>query len=192
MKILKSLIFEGRIPYFPQIKSVALFVAWLAPWSIFFLYPEFKEFGEIAWFALIFVLTIKPLALIFPDLKILSSLMMMRKEVGVFAGMMMLAHFVGFLLQEQISVFELNFDYRDIYLWGVLAIVTVIPVLLTSNKKAMIVLKRNWKRVQRLVYPLMFLAAVHISLVGEESGIAGLLAVVVLWTLMKLKFKVKF
>lgn len=190
MKFLKSLILDGRIPYLAQIKSVALFLAWVAPLSVFFLYPEYEEFGEIAWYALIFVLTIKPIALILPDLRIFSALMMMRKELGIFAGMMMMGHFVGFLLEEKVAVWDLNFAYQDIYLWGILAIVLLIPVLLTSNKKAMLILKKNWKRVQRLVYPLMFFAAVHITLVGEESGIAGLLAVVVLWVLMKLKFTV--
>jgi len=52
---------------------------------------------------------------------------------------------------------------------GTLAALMLVPLGLTSNRVAMRVLGRDWKRLHRLVLPVFALVAVHLVLVGSEA-----------------------
>ena len=45
----------------------------------------------------------------------------------------------------------------------------MVPMAATSNEAAMRLLRRNWKRVQRLAYPLGVLTLVHWCLIDYGS-----------------------
>jgi DMSO/TMAO reductase YedYZ heme-binding membrane subunit len=49
-----------------------------------------------------------------------------------------------------------------------LAFVTMIPLLLTSNNYAIRLLKRNWKRFQKLTYLFFIASGIHIYMVGGK------------------------
>ena len=195
MNMLKRIFIDGKIPYLMPIKNILYWIAWIAPFSIFFIYFDFGDFGEIGWFALVGVLVIRPLADIFPKVKILRSLVMFRREVGVFAGMMILAHFAGFLIasgNSLVTIFgrEGFWDFANPQVWGILGALFAIPVLATSNKRAIAFLKGKWKSVQRLTYLFFIFGGVHIIIVGEESGIIAVVVIGLLWTLAKVGVKI--
>ena len=73
--------------------------------------------------------------------------------------------------------------------WGLIGIVFAIPVLLTSNKFAMVLLKRKWKHIQSLTYLFFVFGGIHIALIEDGEGFIAIGAVAVLWLLAKFKFQ---
>ena len=53
------------------------------------------------------------------------------------------------------------------YLWGLGAVVVMLPLALTSNQGAMRLLKRNWKRLQQASYVVIGLLIAHLLLLPE-------------------------
>ncbi len=169
-------------------------MAWILPFSVFFLYREYTDFASIGFYVLIGVLSIRSLTVIFPNIKILRLLLFFRREFGIFSGMMIMAHFTGYLLVNNVSLIDVfsNKMYWDLstkYLWGLLGVMCAIPVLLTSNKKAMIFLKSKWKSVQRLSYLFLLFGSVHVFFVGEWALASGVLFVAFLWIVARFKAK---
>ncbi len=105
--MLKSIFIDGKLPYLAQIKTVLYVLAWLAPFSIFFLYTSYNDFAEIGWNCLVAVLAIRPISDIFPNIGLFRILRSLRREFGVFSGMMIVAHFVGFLLNDKVALSEI-------------------------------------------------------------------------------------
>ncbi|MFT7184367.1 MAG: sulfoxide reductase heme-binding subunit YedZ [Oceanicoccus sp.] len=195
-KLIKEIVLDGKIPYLMTMKKIALWLAWLTPLSVFFIPHEYKEFAETGWVVLVAVMIIRPLVSIFPDFKILRSLFLLRKEFGIFAGMMIMAHFAGFLITKQVSIVDIftqstYWQIDSYYFWGILGVLALIPVLLTSNKTTRLFLKRKWKSIQRLVYPLFIFGGIHIAILGESSGLVGVGILVLLLTLDKFKLKIR-
>ena len=192
--MLKKIILDGQIPYLLPLKKVLFWLALILPLYIFVEPREFSEFGEIGWNILIAVLLIRPLADIFPDLKILRTFSMLRKEFGIFAALLLIAHFVGFLMMREISIWDGLFKPENWETaacgWGLVGIIFVIPVLLTSNKFSMVLLKRKWKYVQHFTYLFFIFGGIHLALMGE-GGIDAIGIVLAAWLAAKLGFKIK-
>ncbi len=193
--MLKKLILDGQVPYLMTLKKVLFWLALVLPLYIFIEPREFGEFGEIGWTVLIAVMLIRPFADIFPDIKLLRTLTMFRREFGILAVLLLVAHFVGYFMVQEISVWEgmTNFEYWQSAAcgWGFIGIIFAIPVLLTSNKLSMILLKRKWKGIQSLAYIFFIFGGIHISMLGEEEGLVAVIFVAVLWLLAKFGFKIK-
>jgi DMSO/TMAO reductase YedYZ heme-binding membrane subunit len=194
--MLKKIFLHGQIPYLAKIKPVLYWFAWILPLTIFLMPREHGEFAEIGWKALLAVMAIRPLADLLPDLRVLRTLTALRREVGVFAGMMILAHVVGWMILRDVSLVDIftsgrYWQFDGIFLWGLLGMFAGILVLITSNSFAMKLLQRNWKRVQSLSYLFLLFGGIHIWLVGEEEAILGMAFVFVLWVLAKFKLRVR-
>lgn len=195
--MLKSLILDGKIPYAPTVKKVAFWIAWLSPLLIFAIPDQFRDFGSIGLWVLVFVLSMGQLAFILPSIRLFGSLMLFRGELGVFSGMMVLAHFAGYLLFNGINIVDVidgkfYWDWQGFYFWGILGMLAMLPVLLTSNKFSRKKLGAGWKKVQKLSYLFLLFGAIHVVMIGEGAGIAAIIAVVTLRVLQKLKFQIKF
>jgi len=196
MKFIRELILEGKIPRFRTIKLIALVLSFL-PIPVFFLAKVSpRDYAELGWNFLIGIMLIRPLADVFPGIRILRSLVPFRKEFGIAAAWFMVLHSYGaFAAQGKnlLAVFDAKYWHLNHpLLWGILGFFCVLLLLFTSNMFSMKLLKQNWKRVQRLSYPLFFFVAVHIALIsGRWSKVmVPVLAVMILWTLAKLKIKV--
>lgn len=194
--VLKELIIDGRIPYFMRLKQILLWLAVVTPFYIFIVPDQFTDFAELGWNSLVFVMLIRPLADIFPNIKILRTLSMLRKEFGVFAGMLILAHFVGFIITQNVNVFSflfnpINWSLKTYFGWGLFGLLFGLSVLLSSNKFAMKLLGKWWRRVQKLAYLFFFFGGIHIVLGGEGSGLFGLIVVAVAWLLARFRFVVR-
>lgn len=194
--MLKKIFLQGYIPNILKIKKVLYCLAWVIPFSIFFMYGDYKDFASAGWAVLIGVVSIRPLADIFPDLKIFRTLVILRREFGVFAGMMFLAHFVGYLLINHISMSSIftNKSYWNLngmYVWGMMGIFIAIPLLVTSNRRAIIFLKTRWKIIQRFSYLLLLLGGIHQMAAGKWDGMIAVLLVAILWLLARVKFQIK-
>jgi len=198
MKMLRELILEGKIPYFRIVKTTALFLAFL-PLPIFFLFKiSPRECGELGWNILIGIMLIRPLADVFPGIKLLHSLVLFRKEFGIASAWLMILHAYGNFAAGGKNIFVeiLKPEYWKLshpLMWGILGLIVVTVLLLTSNSFSMRVLRQNWKRIQKSAYLLFFLSAIHIALISEDGivkVILPVLLVMILWTVASLKIKV--
>lgn len=87
-----------------------------------------------------------------------------RRILGVYAFLYGLLHFLIFFY------FELDFDFSDLFyevnqrpfiIAGMLALILLLPLFLTSTDWSMRLLRRNWRRLHRLMYPIGLLVALH-------------------------------
>lgn len=158
-----DLILEFLVRYKRHIYLTLLIADHLILLGLFF--PEYaKVFGNLAINLLIIILFLIPIALLTKS-KILIFLLHFRRPLGIAMGYSALVHGFGFIFSPQwfkyvfIDNWPASFLNPPFLLLGGLALIFVIPPLLTSNKVAMIFLGRKWKKVQCLVY-LVFIAAV--------------------------------
>ena len=198
VKFLDQVIVRGKIPYFSALKKI-VFCLWpLAIFAYFFINSNFKDYGELGWSVLIAVMLIRPLADVFPDLKILRSLVILRKEFGILAGVLIVIHSYGYFHAKNQNLFFEIFNpqywhFGHPFLWGLLGFLITLLLLLTSNRFSVRLLKRHWKKVQLLAYPLFFFSAIHIALVKKGEAMEVLLpvlAVSVLWAMARFKVKI--
>lgn len=190
----KKLIFKGQIPHFSVIRKL-LMITWLIPFYILIDQSAFKDFGWYGWWLIIFVIYIRPLSDILPKLGILKTLTMLRKELGILGGLFMLAHGIGFFLKDELplpsSFWNPEFwNFENHFGWGMAAFVLIFIITITSNKWGIRYMKKWWKRVQRLTYPVVILSAVHIGLARSDYKITMAILVVVmviLWILANRK-----
>ncbi len=133
-----------------------------------FLFPEMrKEFGELAANLLIIILFISPLSKIF-RIRLFLQLMMLRRELGIMMGYLATVHGVGYLIDPDWYVFIVapmltgNIWGEDPrYVFGLLAYVLTLPLLLTSNALAQKYLGPKWKMLHRTVYLMFAFAIIH-------------------------------
>ena len=195
MDFIKKFLLDGHIPYFSRIKKVLLLFSFL-PVPLYLLTNiHFANYGKWGWYILIGVMLIRPLADILPGIGLLHSLVPLRKEFGILAGLFMLVHGYGFFAVRGQNIFTAVFNpeywsLSNSLTWGILGFITVIFLLLTSNNLSIKILRRNWKNVQRLAYPLFFFSAIHIALINQrrtQEIIISVVLVMILWLLAHFK-----
>jgi sulfoxide reductase heme-binding subunit YedZ len=150
-------------------------------------------FAQVSWISLIIILMVRPLN----DLvhhKILVLILRYRKQLGIICGVSALLHVILFFYNTRgLGDFFVNSLYwrlDNFFGWGSLALVLILFPLITSNKYSQRHLKRYWKKIQQLSYPVFGLVAIHIILVKEE--LTALLPVaiwLILWILAFIKKK---
>jgi len=128
-------------------------------------------FAWAAWITLCVIMLSRPLLNIF-KLKFLAPVVGKRKYLGWITGLAVVLHVMVYTVTfNQPLGFFLDPKYWDLGRamgWGILALVIMIPLVLTSNTAAMKLLKKNWKRVQRLAYAFFIVAGIHIYMMGGK------------------------
>lgn len=191
--MIKNLIFLGQIPYFKWIKRVLAYLPLVA--LLIFVYPtEFKIFGQTGWYILLFVIFIRPLADILPKLGIFRTITILRKELGILAGVFILTHGIGFFLKQKLfiipAIFQAEYwDFGSYLAWGATGFFLTLIIILTSNRFAIKSLGKYWKPIQRLTYLLFIVAAIHIGMQNGEILEMGIIvgSFVILWVLANRK-----
>ena len=122
-----------------------------------------------------------------------------RRRIGVAAALYALLHFGMFILDQNWNLITVALEIaRRFYLtigFAALLILTALAVISTNGWQRR--LKRNWKRLNLLVYPAAVLALVHFFLqskinVGEATFAAGLFAWLMLWRLFPSKLRTAY
>ncbi len=120
----------------------------------------------IPWYSVVFVMMIRPLADLFPKVKILRQLCLLRRGFWIMSAM-----FISVLLVDQwisnpnsfLAIFTLQGWTGWYPLMARLSEVTAIILLLTSNNISQKILWKNWKRIQRTSY-IYFIAGWIVAL----------------------------
>lgn len=155
------------------------------------LFPEMRQdFGSVALTMLVGLLFLSPLSQLFRA-KLLLQAMALRRELGILMGYLATVHVVGYLIDPDWFDFLITpywpsdllaIDLR--YQLGFLAYFLTLPLLLTSNAWANRVLGgKNWKRLHRLVYPLLLLALFHKFLRAGEVQLQDTLMPILIFIL---------
>lgn len=191
---IEKILFDGEIPFLKWIRILVYVMAFLSPFLLTGV--RHNEFASYGWTMLFGVMLIRPLADFLPDFGILRTLVSMRREFGIFSGILILNHFFGYLVQSDLPIFSSFkegwlWDYRGVCFWGLIGIIASIPALLSSNNFSMRIFKSHWKTLQKLSYVFFIFGAIHVYLVGEEDALVYGITVAVFWMLSLFKVKIK-
>ncbi|RXQ94491.1 hypothetical protein EO244_09420 [Ancylomarina salipaludis] len=95
----------------------------------------------------------------------------LRQSIGITTGLFTTLHVFVFIYSESfLSIFT-----RIELILGFLAFLIILSLTLTSNKKAMKLLKYRWKRLHRWVYLAAVLVMLHIIILDHSWLIYGVL-----------------
>ena len=114
--------------------------------------------GEFAIRWMTAVLTCTPFFILFG-----INNLFVRQAMGISAAVWSLLHFIIFLGAEGL----LETFTQANYIAGFVAVLIVIPLLITSNRKSMKKLKRNWKKLQSFSYAAIFFSLLHVALLDK-------------------------
>jgi len=108
----------------------------------------------------------------------------LRRMLGLFAFFYVCLHLLSYIWFDQ--YFDWNEIVKDIIkrpfiTLGFLTFLLLIPLVVTSTNKMMLRLKKNWKKLHWLIYPIALLATVHFFLMTRADFrhpilIAGILS----------------
>ena len=110
-----------------------------------------------------------------------------RRLLGLFAFFYVVLHFVTYLWLDQFfdwSEIGLDILKRPFITVGMLAVVGLIPLAVTSNRFSQRRLGRHWKRLHQLVYPITILAVVHFYWLVKADMLRPIVLTVCLFLLL--------
>lgn len=117
--------------------------------------------GETSARFLVLALAVTPLTLLAPSSKLLVWLRKQRRAIGLAAFGYATLHLLFYLFAlGDVAVILDELGLTGIWT-GWVALALLVPLAVTSNDASMRALRRNWKRLQRLVYPAALLTLFH-------------------------------
>lgn len=114
--------------------------------------------GEFAIRWMTAVITLTPWFIIFG-----VTNLFVRQAMSIATAVWSLLHFIIFIWVEG---FLETFTQVN-YIAGFIAVLIIIPLFLTSNRKSMKRLKTNWKRLQSFSYAAIFLSLLHVAILEK-------------------------
>jgi sulfoxide reductase heme-binding subunit YedZ len=147
------------------------------------------ELGLRALQLLLLTLLITPLR----QLLGLTHLPRLRRMLGLFAFFYALLHFTAYLsldLEFNFGAFFKDVAKRPYITIGLLALLLLIPLAVTSTNKMMRRLGRRWQKLHRLVYPIAILGVWHFWWqvkrdIREPLIYAGILAILLTYRVIR-------
>jgi sulfoxide reductase heme-binding subunit YedZ len=114
--------------------------------------------GEFAIRWMTAVLTLTPVFLVFGVYNLF-----VRQAMGIATAVWSFLHFIIFILAEG---FLETFTQAN-YIAGFIAVLILIPLFFTSNRKSMKWLRSKWKKLQSLAYVAIILSLLHVVLLEK-------------------------
>ncbi|MHA7943879.1 ferric reductase-like transmembrane domain-containing protein [Formosa sp. 3Alg 14/1] len=114
--------------------------------------------GEFAIRWMTAVLTLTPVFIIFG-----IQNLFVRQAMGIATAIWSILHFIIFIAAEGLLETFTQFNY----IAGCIAVLILIPLLITSNRKSMKRLKKNWKKLQSLAYVAVGLSLLHVAILDK-------------------------
>ena len=163
------------------------FIYYLLPLSLAFLFywrPNrfwFIWLGYSTIYLLGVILFCQPLAVLL-NIKWLWKIKSYRRELGILSFWTFFFHAAGFSYLYQLYRFE---PWPAALYWGAAAGLGMLILGVTSNTYAVRLLRRNWKRLHRIVYFVFAAALTHIALT-RQRGYELYLIVFLIFFILKL------
>jgi len=157
----------------PLKKIFSIGAYWVAP-VVFalasFVYPNgelYSQMGLVAMYLLAFLLFLKPVAMLSKRRELLY-LLQFRRQFGVTVFWLALFHGAGYLLLYDLWGTPLLKDLSSHHFYGLVGLFGLVIPALTSNDFSVKFLKKYWKQVHWLVYPVFVLVLFHAGLANES------------------------
>jgi len=146
--------------------------------------------GEWTLLFLVFTLSMSPLKR-FTNLNIWISI---RRMLGLFAFFYASLHmftYVGLDYQFDLSAISKDILTKKFIFVGFAAWFLMIPLVLTSSKKMMNVLRKNWKKLHRLIYLISILGVIHFLWLVKKDLTEPLiyLLIIIILLILRINFK---
>jgi len=146
--------------------------------------------GEWTLLFLVFTLSMSPLKR-FTNLNIWISI---RRMLGLFAFFYASLHmftYVGLDYQFDLSAISKDILTKKFIFVGFAAWFLMIPLVLTSSKKMMSVLRKNWKKLHRLIYLISILGVIHFLWLVKKDLTEPLiyLLIIIILLILRINFK---
>jgi len=156
----------------------------------------FARFGQGALIIIIAILFLKPVAKIL-NIKILKRLLIYRRQFGIASFWLFVFHSLGmWQIIKGYADLNLYLNPRVNIFYGLLAAIGMIILGISSNNIAVKKLKQNWKRVQYVAYPVLFLILYHAALAEDNVPrfyiISGLFVLLKILEWSKISFNKKY
>jgi len=191
-------------PYFTRLFKPALFILLLLP-ALYYAYGIWQDtlganpleaiirgLGDWGLRILLLTLLVSPLRRIINWPQLLRT----RRMLGLYAYFYVVLHLFGYLWFDQFFDWEeIWFDIleRPFITIGMVAVILLTPLAITSTKRMIRRLGKNWKRLHSLVYPISILALIHfwmmVKLDIREPVIYSILLAILLGERVYRKFK---
>lgn len=94
-----------------------------------------------------------------------------RQAMGIATAVWSFLHFIIFLSAEGFLETFTQVNYAA----GFVAVLFLIPLFLTSNRKSMKKLKAKWKKLQSLAYAAIFLSLLHVAILDKTWAIYAII-----------------
>ena len=146
--------------------------------------------GEWTLLFLVFTLLMSPLKR-FTNLNIWISI---RRMLGLFAFFYASLHmftYVGLDYQFDLSAISKDILTKKFIFVGFAAWFLMIPLALTSSKKMISVLRKNWKKLHRLIYLISILGVIHFLWLVKKDLTEPLiyLLIIIILLILRINFK---
>jgi sulfoxide reductase heme-binding subunit YedZ len=126
-------------------------------------------------------------------------LIQIRRRIGVAAALYAGAHLLIYVLDQKwnLVVVATEIALRFYLTIGFVTLLILGTLAITSTDGWQRRLRRNWKRLHRLIYPAAFIALLHFFIqsklkIGEPAFAAGLLAWLMLWRILPAKLRTRY
>lgn len=128
--------------------------------------------GEWSARFIILALMVTPLRQLWPEVRAVRFVARHRRSLGV-AGFLYAAVHTAFYLLDMQTFEAVLAEIGAPSIWsGWLALFVMMPLALTSNDRAVRLLRHHWKRLQRLAYVAAILTLTHWALVHDGLAAA--------------------
>ena len=126
----------------------------------------FTKLGNTSLILLSLIVFIKPLAVIFKK-KFLWNIVSLRRELGVANFWTFFFHFTGLYYVNSLTPRAIFIPDYFIF-WGAMAGIGMIILSVSANNFSTRLLKKNWKRLHYITYPVFLFALYHGSKAQDE------------------------
>jgi DMSO/TMAO reductase YedYZ heme-binding membrane subunit len=192
LKLLDEIILKGKI-YIPR-KVITSIAYYIVPIVLFVMYliPSLHEelqsdLGEIAYYLLLITVFVKPLRIIFRQIGLLKTVGSYRRQLGIATFYFAIFHFLFYAKEIYLSPITLLKTLWSVpsLAFGAIGLISLFILAITSNKFSTMKLKRNWKKLHKLVYLAFPIILIHISLMEGEGYLSAILIILAYFLLKR-------
>lgn len=153
--------------------------------ALIILLTDYMEwfFWDLSLLSVFILMLIRPANDLFPKLK-LGKYIPLRKELGILSSVIIVSFAISEYIFPEFTLFRDLFSLSSWTLegnslWARITEITAIILLLTSNKFSMKLLKKNWKRIQKLSYLYFFSGAWYVF--AQLNKIVALIYIIIVF-----------
>jgi sulfoxide reductase heme-binding subunit YedZ len=118
-----------------------------------------------------------------------------RRTLGLFVFFYATLHLLTYVLIDYhldwTSLFKDLITKKFIFV-GFLAWLLLIPLVITSSKKMILILKNKWKKIHKLIYAIALLGVTHFIWLVKRDFTEPLIYLIIILILLLLRFKFNF